>query len=75
MKQIPDDVYFYIQRPSSHPSDLRNRIERLKIELAVLNSSKQLKPLKFLRLLVFWRDELKNFAKRIVLAGRFYGAR
>lgn len=62
--QIENIVYEYIQRPTNHPSDFKNRIKRLKTEIRIL--SKKYKKIIYLRFFVFVLDEVKNIIRKVI---------
>lgn len=62
--QIKEAVYNYIQRPSNHPSDLKNRKLRLKFENSILG--KQGRSLVLINNFVFIKTEMKNVVKTIL---------
>jgi hypothetical protein len=64
IRQIPNVVYKYIQRPTYHPSNKENRKKRMKIECSILKRTSIL--LVLLRKFYFFKEELKTFLKRFI---------
>lgn len=62
--QIPNIVYKYIQRPTNHPSNKKNRQKRMKLECTILRKTSF--QLVILRKLLFIKEEIKIFIKRFV---------
>lgn len=64
IRQIPDVVYTYIQRPTFHPSGVRNRYERMKFECSVLRNTSR--KLVLLRKMLFVKECAKEFVKMVM---------
>lgn len=66
VRQIPNVVYTYIQRPTYHPSDRKNRKLRLSYKIQILSENDRPILLLFLQYYTYFMGEIKQLIKGII---------